>query len=149
MSYRLPQPKVLSKRINQGGYYYVNLMDSSSKTTKYRSVSIHSLVASTFIYKHSLSLCVNHIDGNKLNNVVNNLEWVTIKENSEHAYKLGLVSGRRGNLCNFSKLKAKQIKEIRELRANNCLSYTRIANRYNVSRSAIIQIVQRKVWNHI
>lgn len=149
MSHRRKNPRILSKRINKKGYYYVNLMDSASKTTKYRSVQVHRLVASTFLYKSNKELCVNHIDGDKLNIRVTNLEWVTIKRNTEHAYKLGLVSGRKGNLCNLSKLNANQVLRIRQLKSRSNLSYKDIALIYRVTRSTIIQIVQRKTWKHI
>lgn len=148
-SHRRKNPIILSKRINKKGYYYVNLMDSTSKTTMYRSVLVHSLVASTFLRKSNNNLCVNHLDGDKLNNKVSNLEWVTNKRNSEHAFKLGLVSGRKGNLCNLSKLNAKQVLKIRLLKGKSNLSYNDVALIFNVTKSTIIQIVQRKIWKHI
>ena len=53
---------------------------------------IHRLVARAFIPTNDYSLIVNHIDGNKLNNNVNNLEWCTPKQNVEHAVRTGLLS---------------------------------------------------------
>ena len=61
-----------------------------SKNNKEKRVYIHRLVAEAFIKKVEGKNEVNHIDGNKHNNVVENLEWVTSQENKEHAYKLGL-----------------------------------------------------------
>ena len=51
---------------------------------------IHRLVASHFVDGYDENLVVNHIDGNKQNNSVKNLEWVTRSENDLHAYRLGL-----------------------------------------------------------
>lgn len=57
---------------------------------------INRLVAIAFLDNPECKQEVNHIDGNKLNNIVTNLEWVTSKENSEHAWRTGLQKARRG-----------------------------------------------------
>lgn len=78
---------ILNTRLDTKGYLRVNLRDNACKKT---SKNIHALVASAFIPKASPDLIVNHKDGNKLNNVETNLEWVTYSENLKHAYALGL-----------------------------------------------------------
>ena len=78
--------KMLNKRIGTSGYYKVNLY--SNKQVK--TIEVHRLVAETFIEKSENKNEVNHIDGNKLNNNITNLEWVTHKENIEHAWKTKL-----------------------------------------------------------
>lgn len=62
-----------------------------SKKGKVVSIRIHRLVAQAFIPNPKNKPQVNHIDGNKLNNCVDNLEWVTIRENIQHAYDTGLA----------------------------------------------------------
>lgn len=56
-----------------------------------KHLSIHRLVAIAFIDNPQNKPCVNHIDGNRLNNNVDNLEWVSYQENMRHAYSTGLI----------------------------------------------------------
>lgn len=69
--------RFLSPRI-RSGYWAVSL----NKNNKQKSVSIHRIMAESFMPK--IKECVNHIDGNKLNNNLENLEWVLYRENSVH-----------------------------------------------------------------
>jgi hypothetical protein len=65
---------------------------------KERHYYIHRLVALTYIPNPDNKPQVNHIDGNKLNNNLNNLEWVTVSEQGLHAYKIGLNKWRKGKV---------------------------------------------------
>ena len=82
--------KIRSKNINKSkGYYFVSI-SSGSRESK-QTIEIHKAVADTFIgYKEDL--VVNHIDGNKVNNRVDNLEFCTNLENVRHAMRLGLFN---------------------------------------------------------
>ena len=75
---------------NTSGYPVVVLRENGKKKFK----SIHRLVAEAFIPKKENKNIVNHIDGNKSNNCVDNLEWVTSKENKEHGWKNNLYSAK-------------------------------------------------------
>ena len=68
-------------------YEKVVIRINGKPTAKY----IHRLVAETYIPNPHNKKTVNHIDGNKTNNTVNNLEWCTQSENNHHAYKIGLI----------------------------------------------------------
>ena len=63
---------------------------------KRKTISVHRLIAETFIPNPENLPVVNHIDGNTWNNAVENLEWVTIQDNVRHAYRTGLVKKRPG-----------------------------------------------------
>lgn len=75
--------KILKNREDKDGYLYVILC----KNGKTKLMKIHRLVAQTFILNPKNKPEVNHIDGVKANNVMNNLEWATHNENMEHAWK--------------------------------------------------------------
>ena len=78
--------KILVAEKNHRGYYRVGL----TKNNKQKHFSIHRLVAEVFIPNPQNKPQVNHIDGNKQNNSVENLEWVTHSENMKHATEMGL-----------------------------------------------------------
>ena len=78
--------KPLKGHIDRCGYHEV-LLSENGKTNQYR---VHRLVAETFLPNPSNLPCVNHKDGNKLNNHISNLEWCTKSENIKHSYKNGL-----------------------------------------------------------
>lgn len=77
---------ILSKRLTTNGYYRVNLRLGNCKYEKPTARNVHRLVAMAFIENPAQLPYINHIDGNKLNNAVENLEWCSAQENSKHAY---------------------------------------------------------------
>jgi len=83
--------KFLKPNIGKNGYGLVTLCDKEKRCSHY----IHRLVATAYIDKPSDDLVVNHKDGDKLNNRVSNLEWVTYSENLDHAYYTSLRSTSR------------------------------------------------------
>lgn len=83
------------------GYLLVGLSDSGNT----KRVFIHRLVAEAFILNPDDKPTINHVDGNKKNNRVHNLEWATYKENRDHAVRAGLldVEKVRKHARSFSK----------------------------------------------
>lgn len=96
--HRTGKKRLLKQDINQG---YKRVVLTKNKKT-YRK-KVHRLVAETFIPNPENKPCVNHIDGNKLNNNVNNIEWCTYSENSKHAFKIGLIKPYSHWLGKFGK----------------------------------------------
>jgi hypothetical protein len=80
---------VLDKQPNLENEIWKNI--TINGTTNYNKYSLHQLVASTFIDNLDKKPIVNHIDGNKINNCISNLEWVTIQENNQHNHNIGLI----------------------------------------------------------
>lgn len=133
--------KVLSNYKIGKGYYAVRLCK--------KMYPIHRLVALHFLKNKDNKPCVNHIDGNKLNNSASNLEWCTLKENTEHAYKNNLMKPRLGETNGSSKLSEKEVKHIRKIWKSNLYSKTYIAALFNVSIVTVSNIIKNKSWRHV
>lgn len=145
-SYRLK--KLFTPKITNHGYYEITLRDKNNKSKSYL---VHLLVAKYHLNHIPIKggLVVNHIDGNKLNNNVDNFEIVTRSRNSKHAYELGLNPGKPGEKSGMSKLKNEDVLKIRELAKLGQLSHKEIGKLFGISQSAISLIVSRKTWKHI
>ena len=138
-----PLTRILKLSIDTGGYPIVKLyFNKKSRTTK-----VHRLVAEAFILNPNRLPQVNHKDGNKQNNNVDNLEWCTCLENQKHAWRIGIHKKRFGEECFVSRFTEKQIKEIRE-KAGSCTRKA-LAKEYGMSETNVSDIVKRKIWTHI
>ena len=120
--------KIMKDRIDRGGYVSVKVSKGDRCSTQY----VHRLLAFAFIENPDNKRMVNHIDGNKLNNDLKNLEWCTASENMVHAYKLRLCSpkprkvidGCTGEIFNSAKSAAKIL----------CVAYPTMKNYLNGNR---------------
>lgn len=126
---------------NRTGYKFVQLY----KDKKPKNFTIHRLVATNFLHRNEHD-CVNHIDGNKHNNYVENLEWCSNEYNHEHATRTGLKA--KGEAVSSSKLTAREVHAIKYLLKND-VSHTLISKAFNVSRPTISLIYENKTWKHI
>src|SRR5699024_9775160 len=101
------------------------------------------LVMNTFNPTSDESLQINHIDGNKENNEVSNLEWVTAIENTKHAYDIGL---RDDTIGNNRKLTEDEVLEIIDLYETGNYTQKELGNKYNVGRNTIGEMLLGKTW---
>ena len=89
---RVRKECMLKQFLNKFGYYFVSLSKDNKKITQ----RVHRLVAKTFIPNPNNYPEINHIDGNKKNNKVENLEWCSCQQNILHSFKLGLSNVPKG-----------------------------------------------------
>ena len=92
-------------KITRDGYYESTLV----KDGKPKCIRTHRLVAQAFCENPENKAEVNHIDGNKLNNHADNLEWCTSSENQKHAYKLGLQKVSGGAVLNRKRVRCVEL----------------------------------------
>ena len=136
----IKRERILKLHLSKYGYLSACLCKGNKKELK----RVNRLVAFAFITNENNLLEVNHIDGNKLNNCVENLEWCTNSENKVHAYKIGLLSRKWIENCN-AKLNMGKANEIREL-CKKGISQKVIAEQYRISQQTISDIKNNKLW---
>lgn len=115
------------------------------KEKKMHNKPIHQLVADAFLSKGNNEV-INHKDGNKHNNCVENLEWCSNAYNHEHATKTGLLA--KGESVKSSKLNSNMVHAIKWF-LNKGVSHSELGKAFKVSRSAISLISGGKTWKHI
>lgn len=124
------------KQSNRLGYRCVTL----SAGNEQKSVNVHRLIAATFIPNpYPQKPCVNHIDGDKANNNVNNLEWCTYSENELHSF---VVLGKRNSQA---KLLPGQVKIIKSA-LDKGETLNSLAKRFSVHKTLISQIKRGLIW---
>lgn len=115
----------------------------------YKRFRVHRLVAMTFIPNPENKPQVNHIDGDKTNNRVDNLEWNTASENIQHAFDTGLMKQYTGEKNPASKLTKDDVITIKRLLNEKNMLQKEIAELFNVEPSLISMIKYKKIWKHV
>lgn len=134
------KPLLATMGVNQ--YYFVHLC----KNGKMKRKSIHSLVLLAFIGPRPGGHDVRHMNGNGLDNRLENLKYGTRTENVADARAHGTTA--RGETHGAAKLTTENVREIRSLRESG-LSQYKIAARFNVARESVRDILARKNWAHV
>lgn len=129
---------------NTNGYLVLTLYLKNKKHLK----RINVLVAQAFIDNPLNKPTVNHIDGNKENNRVDNLEWSTHHEQNLHAFKMGLMKARKGEESHYCKHSESTIHEICKLLEKG-LNRVEVSKLLNVSTSLIKHIIRKNSWVHV
>ena len=126
--------RILSGSVHSDNYILVTLHG--------KQVPVHRLVAEAFIPNGENKPEVNHIDGNKMNNAVDNLEWVTRAENQKHAVDNGLQP--KPTKTYQGKFTAEQREEIKRLWDSGTFSRRQLSKKFSVSHTCINDIINDK-----
>jgi len=145
----LVEPRLIKQQKMNNGYIMVGL--SSGKKGKPVYKSVHRLMAICFLPNPENKKEVNHKNGIKHDNRLENLEWVTRSENIKHAFEMGLIvpnppKPRYGKDNHNSKLSNQKAIEIRILYEKGNISQRALAKKYNVKQSTIWSILKKLSW---
>ncbi len=134
--------RILKPSLDRGGYVRLCLGGSSRKIR--RTYTAHQLVMLAFVGPPLPGQQVNHLNGNRADNRLSNLEWATRSEDMQHKSKV-LGSGR-GSTHPGAKLTRTDVIEMRRLYATGAWSYAALAKRYEVTGSAIAHAITKSEW---
>jgi hypothetical protein len=136
--------KIYKNNKDKNGYIRMTI----NYNGKIKNFLVHRLIAIHFIPNPLKLPNINHKDGIKNNNSIENLEWCTQKQNIIHAFRNKLSKIRKGEEIGKNKFKEKDILNIRKLGSNG-VKHRIIAEKYNTSRSYINFILRGKIWKHV
>ncbi len=137
--FKKTNPKIINPSSNGTGYQKVCLCRETKKINKY----VHRLVLITFKGNHPDKMQCAHLNGDRKDNRLSNLTWLTAKENSAHKKIHG--TQLLGSACPTAKLTKKSVLFIRKSKKSN----NELASKYSVSAHTIRDVKKRKTWRHI
>lgn len=130
------KPQIMKPSVKGKGYLSVSLSKNKIKEQKY----VHRIVAKCFILNTGNKPQVNHKNGIKTDNSVENLEWVTSSENLRHAISTGLRVFKNGENHHAAKIEDKTVLKIKHMLINSNLSIIEIAKFFCVSPNRVSKI---------
>lgn len=137
--------KILKQRLNHDGYCVLTMGKKGKRVTKF----VHRLVAETFIPNPDSLDTVNHIDFDRANNNIDNLEWLSHHDNILYSVEAGRYDEHKKGECNGRAiLTEKDVVKIRKLYEQGVQKY-KIAKKYNRGWSTIHNVIERNTWKHI
>jgi len=137
---------ILKTSVSYNGYERVMLCNGPDND---KILSVHRLVALSFVENKDGKPCINHIDGDKGNNQSYNLEWCTYSENTRHGIRNGLMNFSVGEKHGNSKLTNADVLHIRQIYIPRVVTNKMIAAKYGVSVACIESVIKRETWTHI
>ena len=139
--------KILKQGDNGNGYKYISL----KKNGKRKNFYVHFLVAEAFIGERPRGADINHIDCNKSNNTLKNLEYISRQENINHAVKNGLLKNRnhaKGEKQGSAKLNNQKVILIRAF-FNFGVSNKKLSEIFKIHKATVSNVVLRQTWKHL
>lgn len=133
---------ILKPTKNSKGYLTIAICCLGIRAT----MSVHRIIAETFLANPEEKAHVNHKDGDPLNNKVDNLEWATPSENQKHAYVTGLRKNGEGH--GNALLTEDQVREVRRYMTSGG-TQRGCAEKFGVSRGCIQRILDGTSWSHV
>lgn len=138
--YRHHKGSIIAQNNNGNGYFSVML-------GREKRIYVHRLVCAAFNGTADEKMSVNHIDGNRSNNVPSNLEWCSMKANNAHKAVLGtLIKGAKSHR---SKITENDVAYIKAAIANGVARQCDLAEMFGLSRTTICDIINGRSWNHV
>lgn len=136
--------KLMALNKNNHGYIQVTLC----KDGKYKSKKVHRLVLEAFTINPEYKPQVNHINGNKIDNHLDNLEWCTSKENIVHGIETLHNKRACGEKQHLAKLNDELVIELRNKMKNGISPY-KLAPEYGLDVRTIYRIKNNETWRHV
>lgn len=143
----LVEERILSPVLGNRGYKMIMLYKNNGN----KRFSIHRLIAKAFIPNISNKPYINHKDGNKLNNSIENLEWCTCRENIIHALNMGLMNyviAPKGAKAKNAALKQEDVNYIRNtfIPRDKNFGVNALAKKFNVHRRTISNVIHKNTY---
>lgn len=138
---KFDKERVLKPWLNKGGYYYLGLCKGGTS----KKIFVHRLVMLAFVGESDLQ--VNHVNGDKTDNRLENLEYCTGSENLQHAYDTGLRFGAKGEKNGNSKLTRACVERIKY--GHQKMKLKDIAKIYGINLSHVSYIRSGKSWSEV
>ena len=136
---------ILKPALDKSGYLRTVLKDDNGIS---KTIKVHRVILNTFKPTNKI-LEVNHINGIKNDNRIENLEWCTRKENIQHCINNNLQYVLKGEEIGNSKLKEEDIIYIRKNFVPRKVTRKYLANKFNVTEATIKDILSYRTWKHL
>lgn len=147
---RFIKKRCLDPLKSEAPYYKANLQVRINNKNYSDVFLVHRLMMASFYPIDNMEvMLVNHKDGNKLNDELENLEWVTNSENIIHAYKTGLFKPIYGEKHCCATLTERDVQDIVKLLLSRKYTHKEIANKIGTTVSIVDSIAARGSWKHI